>query len=126
VARVNMSQGTSLPAREDISTTTGPPTVADPTHPCETPPYARGGLNRHGATVVVLRNTPACAGRTLFGPPLTAPVREQPRTRGEDVILPGQAPYWYGTPPPAGRTLVELRLYCQRQPKSDQLAASES
>ena len=50
----------------------------------ETPPLTRGRRPRSDAGAVVLRNTPAYAGKTaLF---LTGPImsRKHPRLRGED------------------------------------------
>ena len=82
--------------------------VAKP-RPKETPPLARGRLRNDGSTSIDPRNTPACAGKTLFERASRMRLWKHPRLRGEDMDWATAKHHFEETPPLArGRRLPKL------------------
>ena len=94
------------------------------------PPHARGRRGRGLSGDLVIRITPACAGKTCCGSSRAGSIRDHPRMRGEDafqnwsnVKLTGSPPHARGrryrrrgrrqgvgiTPACAGKTLIRCR-----------------
>ena len=79
----------------------------------ETPPLARGRLNRFLQKRLHAGNTPACAGKTRRFSSRWGVVRKHPRLRGEDKPSANKQALTEETPPLArGRRLKRFLLAC--------------